>query len=545
VGLSCDPAKQTVSRSLLIVGAGPAAAGAALAAVEHADVEVTVIDVGGKLEQLQDAARERLASASPWVWSQQDIRTISSQPVESPVKGLPEKRIYGSDFPFRNFGQLTGTAAQNGVNTAVVSGAYGGFSNIWGAQVTPFTAATFREWPIGSAEMYRNYQRILREIPYAAEEDDLAELFPLLGPAVPLPRLNERSSAVLARAARHRERLRRRGVGLGRARLAMKAAECVRCGLCLTGCPYSLIYAASHTLEKLKDEKRVTYFDGLLAVKVEENENGVTVVAKELATGRLQRMTADRAVIACGAIGSSRLVMNSLDLFDTPARVAEAAQFMLPFVSAAPTADPSLTADFTLNQFNMAVNLDEDGYDLSLLHFYTFNTSFLDALPELLRSRWSVPLRRQLLRRLSVALGYLPSWASPSFELRASQPDSVDSLPPLTLSGPAARFRTVNGMLWEVMRRISASAPYLDLWPALPMLRMSASGKSYHWGGTFPHSDRPSGRFSSDILGRVLPLRRVHLADASVFPTVPATTFTLTIMANAHRITRSALGDLE
>jgi len=42
----------------------------------------------------------------------------------------------------------------------------------------------------------------------------------------------------------------------------------------------------------------------------------------------------------------------------------------------------------------------------------------------------------------------------------------------------------------------------------------------------------------SDTLGRVHPWRNVHLVDASVFPTVSATTFTLTIMANAHRIAR-------
>ena len=34
----------------------------------------------------------------------------------------------------------------------------------------------------------------------------------------------------------------------------------------------------------------------------------------------------------------------------------------------------------------------------------------------------------------------------------------------------------------------------------------------------------------------------IHLVDASVFPTVPATTFTLTIMANAHRIASESLG---
>jgi len=32
----------------------------------------------------------------------------------------------------------------------------------------------------------------------------------------------------------------------------------------------------------------------------------------------------------------------------------------------------------------------------------------------------------------------------------------------------------------------------------------------------------------------------VHLLDASVFPSIPATTITLTVMANAHRIATQA-----
>jgi choline dehydrogenase-like flavoprotein len=41
---------------------------------------------------------------------------------------------------------------------------------------------------------------------------------------------------------------------------------------------------------------------------------------------------------------------------------------------------------------------------------------------------------------------------------------------------------------------------------------------------------------ASDALGRVGPWERVHVVDAAVFPNVAATTFTLTIMANAYRI---------
>jgi choline dehydrogenase-like flavoprotein len=80
-------------------------------------------------------------------------------------------------------------------------------------------------------------------------------------------------------------------------------------------------------------------------------------------------------------------------------------------------------------------------------------------------------------------------------------------------------------------------APMIDLYPILPSLRVAGGGKSYHIGATFPHAaDGAQSIFSSDRVGRVGAWKRIHLVDASVFPSVPATTFGLTVMANAHRI---------
>jgi choline dehydrogenase-like flavoprotein len=47
--------------------------------------------------------------------------------------------------------------------------------------------------------------------------------------------------------------------------------------------------------------------------------------------------------------------------------------------------------------------------------------------------------------------------------------------------------------------------------------------------------DQPR-EMESDIYGRPAGLTRIHIVDASVFPSIPATTITLTAMANAHRI---------
>ena len=37
--------------------------------------------------------------------------------------------------------------------------AYGGFSNVWGSQLMPFTTPTFESWPVSAAEIRPHYGR--------------------------------------------------------------------------------------------------------------------------------------------------------------------------------------------------------------------------------------------------------------------------------------------------------------------------------------------------------------------------------------------------
>jgi choline dehydrogenase-like flavoprotein len=67
------------------------------------------------------------------------------------------------------------------------------------------------------------------------------------------------------------------------------------------------------------------------------------------------------------------------------------------------------------------------------------------------------------------------------------------------------------------------------------MLRLGDAGQGYHVGGAFPMRARP-GPFQSDVLGRPFGFERVHLVDSTTFPSIPASTVTFTVLANAHRI---------
>ena len=520
----------------LIVGSGPAAAAVALALARRPDVRVTVIDVGLRLESERQMALDLLSTVAPDRWRPDELRLVSTEPLMPDVQGLPQKRSYGSDFPFRDVGQMASVRTGNDVQRSMISAAYGGFSNVWGAQLMPYTNATFDAWPIDGADMGRHYRAVLDHVPLAGEGDDLARLFPLIGSPRPLPALSQRSVRVLDAYDRHRTALNRLGITVGKARLAFEPSRCARCGLCMTGCPYGLIYSASQTFDQLRRWGRVIYHAGLLAQTVEEKGERVLVRATDVGTGEQRRFEADRLYIACGALGSTRLVLGSLGIFDKEFTLAESAQFTLPALSSRPVADPRNERQFTLNQFNMIVALDERGLEVSQLHFYTYDPAFIKAMPKLFRAE--IVLGR-ILERLTVAVGYLPSWASPRLRVQA-RPAAAGGLPDLHISRERPDWRH-NPMLRRVLRKVLRAAPHLDLYPVIPRMILAGGGKSYHFGGSFPHTANPGTLASSDRLGRVGPWKRVHLVDAAVFPTVAATTFTFTIMANAHRIATESL----
>jgi ferredoxin len=523
--------------TFLIVGTGPSAATVALTLAERPDHRVTVIDLGGRLEDENDRARVRLSTQTQSEWKPEDLGLVTKRAVPSGDGSVPQKRTYGSGYPFRDLGQIAGISGSSpGTNTDVVSSAYGGFSTVWGAQVMPFSQSTFKRWPISWQDMEPHYRAVLEEIPLAAELDDLAELFPLLNPSSDLPPLGSRAVAVLQRYEQHRRFLRANGVTVGRARLAFRAPACTRCGLCMTGCPHSLIYSAAQTMDRVRRRPNVAVHGSLLVERIGQEGGQAVAWCRNVRTGQRHEFRADRLFVGAGGMGSTRLILASMAAPPRTIEVAESAQFVLPFLSARPVAASPApgSLDFSLNQFNVLLHFDDEGYTTSQVHCYPYNHAILDALPTPLRARWAAPARDQLARRLTVGFGYLPSWASPT--IRATvRPGSTEGLPPLDLERADCQPPPLFG---RALRRLLRAAPSLDLWPLLTHASLSGPGKSYHFGSSFPHraSTATATTPGTDRWGRVPDWTRIHVIDGAVLPSLPSTTFTLTVMANAHRI---------
>ncbi len=519
--------------SVIVVGSGPAAAGATMA-LEATSLDVTVIDIGLTLDNQRQSVLQELRAEVRDRWSPENLALITEAPAAGSAVGLPEKRTYGSDYPYRDVGQLDGIRTDQHLNSKLVSGAYGGFSTVWGAQFMPFSESILSEWPVPRSALARSYEKVFDRVPFTAVDDDLGQKYPLYATPIAAPFMSARARQILQRYDRHKPRIRRYGLVMGQARTAVDQRGCVKCGLCHTGCPYGLIYSSAQTFDEMRLRNRVRFESGWIVHAVGEDTTEAFADAQNAHTKERRRFTGDVVLVATGSIKSTQLVASSLKQYEGELTLKESRQFVVPMISLRGVPDPQQEDQNTLGQLFVAEDDSIMGSDASALQLYTYDPSFSAALPSLFRLPIASRITPEIIRRLSVGIGYLPSRLSASMTITLGPPKDRTGLASLVISEQPSDRQPL--AIRHFARRLVRAAALLDLWPLIPVLRIAAAGKSYHFGGSLPHHDRPTQWWQTDELGRVPAWRKIHVVDGAVFPSIGPTTFTATVMANAYRI---------
>jgi hypothetical protein len=503
--------------------------------LDQPDLAITVIDVGARLPEANRARAEGLRASLPSQWLDADWRAVTAVAKAQNGEVLPEKSVLGSTYPFDNFGQMTGVSWEGGTHVKAISGALGGFSNVWGAQGYPFTKRALALWPDEGKTMASAYQDVVKVIPLAGRDDELATVLPLYGDLLELPPLAERSRRMLAASARSREKLQRKHLVAGAARVCFHANQCLSCGLCNSGCVWDLLFSTRQLFERWIAKGQIRYYSNTLAISISERPGGQPAVEAMTVDGAPKRFVADRIFVGAGAIGSTRIVLNSLPGIKR-ASLLETRQVIIPLWSRRPVPNPQAQPAFTVAQ--AAIMIAAGTPSEAFLQFYPYDPSFVGALPTLLSK--SAAVRQLLVRHLSVGIVYLNSDQSPRLLVERAPAGGGGSQSAISLSG--ARLSLANRNVRRVLRSVLSASRTLDMWPLVPAAKVSPAGRSYHWGGSFPYSPEEGNDMVSDRFGRIKPWRKVHLIDAATFPTLAPTGFLLTVMANAHRIASESLG---
>jgi ferredoxin len=318
--------------------------------------------------------------------------------------------------------------------------------------------------------------------------------------------------------------------------VAAKAEGCVYCGLCLYGCPYSLIYSSAQTIERLVADGLVDYRPGVLVERLEPAGTGVTVHTRDVG-GDAGRLEARRVFVGAGVLPSAWLALNSLGVFDEPVTMLDSQYFIFPFFRFFRT--PGVDREPLHSLVQAYLEIDDPRVSRRLVHVEVF--SYSDFLKRALMATplrfalWNRWMQAQMFDRLLVLQCFLHSDESSRLTLRLRR--DAQGRPKMDITGAAER-----GVYWSAVKaglKLAANGLKLRGLPVVPAMQFAEPGRSYHSGGAFPMRRSP-GRLETDLLGQLPGLPGVHFVDATVFPSIPATTITLTVMANAHRIATEA-----
>lgn len=524
-------------KSAIVIGSGSAAAGTVHALLSQG-WQITVLDIGNRLEPDIDQVVNRMAKLPVEKWDPADLAVVTKR--SSPgVEANQSKRVFGSDYPFNDRDNLLNIHWNDGIcfNHSL---AYGGLSNIWGSSMLPYRDEDMTAWPINSSEMAPHYQAIMELVPCTGESgDDIDTILPRYSQQSNSIRLSQQGEGMLQHLLTNRTNLLRSGIRAGKARLAIKAVDsggqnsCQYCGLCLSGCPYGLIYSSAHSFSTWIRNAAITYHPKHKVDRVEQTPDGALVHGQDLTQQEAFRMHADRVFIAAGVLPTAQIVLNSRPELDTPLRLIDSQYFIYPILRLKPAGDVGSERMHTSCQIFMEVDDPKISQHLVHLQIYGYS-SFLHQ--EILRTFIRFPLRSKRLQkwffsRLMIIQGFIHSDESGHIELSATRnKDGGVGL----LARPIRSLASLRVVLMLGLKLLRHTRS-LGVLVLIPGLKIPRPGVGYHSGGTFPMKSEP-GHGETDTIGRLNGWKSIHIVDSSVFPSVPATTITMSAMANAHRI---------
>ena len=518
-----------------VIGSGPAGVGCASALLARG-ANVLMLDAGIELEPDRARIVRELSQKKVSDWPAAQIATVHGDS-DADLKGLPNKKLFGSDFLYRESEEKTPWRARD--VALCPSLGFGGLSNVWGATMLPLRESDIPDWPIQRSDLDEHYRAAAEIMGCAARRDDLEELFPLHVANPAALKQSRQAERLLANLERRREVLRARGWHFGQSRLAVRATDsphgsgCVYCGYCMTGCVYGCIYNAAYTVRELQRQSNFRYERDVIVKRVRESGGGVSIEAFHRVTGQPLSFEAGRVYLGAGVIPTAQIVLRSQEAYDRPLTLRDSQYFLFPIILARRVRDVDAEALYTLSQVFLELSNPQISRRSVHLQIYTYSDMIAGAVRRSLG-----PLKifsRPLQERLLVVQGYLHSDESPAIQMTLKRDDRKDFLQLDPLLNPQTS-RSIKNVLRELLKQFRALGGII----VPPMLQIAKPGRGFHCGASLPMRAQPAS-FESDCLGRPSGWSRIHVVDASVLPTVPATTITFSVMANAHRIATKSL----
>ena len=319
---------------IYVIGSGPTGISAAVALIKKG-LDVTMLDVGFELEPERTQVVRQLRQLNKKDWDDGLIGRLKEN-MHAHSGGVDLKLIYGSNYPYRGMNsyqpvQLKGAKMSRSLGR-------GGLSTVWGASILPFRQDDITDWPITIQDLEPHYRAVFSFMSQSAKRDALCALFPLYDKECHSFCMCNQAVSLLQDLKKNSNALDAKGIYFGYSRLAVSFnsekndSGCAYCGMCLYGCPYEKIYSSAYTLDWLLEKNNFSYVHGVLVEKLIEENGQVKIVARSFPDSKPLEFIGSRVFLAAGILSSSRILLQSLEIFDHALEVKHSDHFQIPMM---------------------------------------------------------------------------------------------------------------------------------------------------------------------------------------------------------------------
>lgn len=497
-----------------VIGSGAAAAGTLGALARWApDSRVTLFDHG-------DSPEGPLATAA---------RPEARPPDHARDVYARIRREHGFAFPppKTHFGVAPLKQAVAGWGDVWDNRVWGGLTSFWGGSALPFPDDELRRWPVSAADLAPYYAQVAQQVGVSGDAGALDRYFGegyVNRPPIALPSVFQDLMAAVNRDGPAADRY---DLLAGGSRLAVEtreghAAACFYCGECMTGCSAGAIYAARQDVDRGVAAGQIEQVVRARVWSVAASPLRVTVKRGDGAPEAAGDF--DRIYVCAGAFGSAEIVMRSLGLAQGP-QVVDGAVFTFPIVNLrSRRAGEHARGYFGLTNLLIGCVPRGDDGRFALIQVYPAMDHLWRYFLPVGAWRAFQGVGRQLRRRFLLGRIFLHGDLSQAYALSLGADGELG----VALARPPSALRDVPGLWASVRRRMSRDGFFV---PPSPVIRHATSS---HYGGSFPLGCGPVGADGSFLPG-------AYLCSSAAFPTVPAISPTMTIMALAARLTHRSL----
>jgi len=474
-----------------------------------------------------------------------DGRYFLGEAGEAVVYPTPAAKPYGfppsKGYVFRRPGEIQ---LEERAFAPLVSFARGGLAEAWTGGSYEMRDEELADFPFPPDALRPHYATVAARIGVSATDDDLRSFSPLTAEYQPSLPPDAHSADLLDRYASRRNRLNRKGIVLGRSRVAVLSRAlgdrqpCSELGRCLWGCPRDSLYAPSQTLRLLHGMPGFTYRPGLLVRRVLVRSDGqvIGVAAVPVEGGTELEFRADRVILAAGALATSQIYLQTLAAGGRPAvalpGLMDNRQAMVPFLTPRLAGTPVALSSYQFHMLALGLRGSDWRSDvhgqISTLKAAAVHP-IVSALPFNLRA--SLDIFRRLRAGLGVANIWLPDSRRDDNVVRLAQDGAGAS----RLVLEYADHGHDEGAGLDAVRRTRQALLELGCLVPSGMAKLLPRGSSVHYAGTLPMGveDR---EHTTRTDGSVRGFPGLHVVDGAGFPWLPAKNLTFTLMANAVRI---------